>query len=317
MLDGKVILITGGTGSLGRVLAKHLLEYHKPHKVIIFSRDEFKQSEMRKEIDDERLRYYIGDIRDPERLRWAFQGVDIIIHAAAMKQVPACEYNPTEATKTNVIGAMNIIDATRGLPIEKVICISSDKAVAPVNLYGASKMMAEKMFIDANSMRRIFSCTRWGNIETSRGSVIPLYKQLTKYGPRPLPLTHPDMTRFSLSFDEAIGLLLKAIEGPPGAIWVKRSPSMRMSDLVAAFGCIGQIAGIRSGEKLHETMVDRYECPRAFENEDNIIILPTRAFDTEIKYDIAGRLPLMEPYASDTNIFLTVEQIQERLAKYE
>lgn len=326
IIDDKSILITGGTGSLGRALCKHLLEYHKPRKVIVYSRDTIKQWDMELEFDDSRLRFIEGDVRDVEQLRWAFAGVDLVVHAAADKIVDKCEKNPIEAVKTNIQGTKNVIEATKGLPIEKAIFISSDKALAPANLYGATKMVGEKLFIDANAMRPdtskkelapIFSCTRWGNIENSRGSVIQYFRKLAKEGKRELDLHDKRCTRFLLNFDEAISLLLKALAGPPGLIWIKKSPSVYIRSIIDALDCKHRETHLQPGEKLHEMMLTWEECARAYENEDNIVILPARVFDTEIKYDISGRLPRKRSYTSDVNTFLDVNQIKERIAQYE
>lgn len=325
-LDNKVILITGGTGSLGRAFCKHLLEYHRPRKVVVYSRDTMKQWEMEKEFADSRMRYIEGDVRDMEHMKWAFTGVDYIVHAAADKIVDKCETAPIETIKTNIMGTKNVVEATRGLPIKKAVFISSDKAIAPANLYGATKMVGEKLFIDANSMRPdhnnanispIFSCTRWGNIENSRGAVIPYFKKCVKQGKKELPLHDAHCTRFILNFDEAISVLLKALEGPPGLIWIKKAPSVYISSIILALECEAKVTGLQSGEKLHESLLTAEEQFRAYENDDNIIVLPPRVFDTEIKYDISGRLPVTHVYSSDNNTFLNVKQIKERMAAYD
>lgn len=312
-IKDRVILITGGAGSLGKRLVHHLLHFCNPRKVIVYSRDEYKHSTMANEIQDERLRFLVGDVRDVERLRWAFKEVDIVMHAAAMKQVPACEYNPEEAIKTNVGGAQAIIDASRDSHLEKVVFTSTDKAVMPLNLYGATKAAAEKLFIAANAMNPIFSCTRWGNIENSRGSVIPYFKDLIRQGVRELPLTDKRMTRFHVSIVDAVSMVLRAIAGKPGLTWILKSPSIRMVDLVEALGCQYKETGIRPGEKLHETLVCESEAKRTLTYDGYMTILPQTVFDTSIQYEQDGAGHLETAYESDRNVFLTVEEIKERI----
>lgn len=267
MLDGKTILITGGTGSFGNAFTRIIFKKFKPKKVIIFSRDEFKQSEMRKRFSPfgYPIRYFLGDIRDRYRLYRAFENVDYVIHAAALKQVPALEYNPTEAVKTNVDGANNIVDATIDAGVKKVIVLSTDKAVNPINLYGATKLVAEKIFIAANAYagnRVKFAVVRYGNVVGSRGSVIPLLLDLKKKKTKEFPVTDQRMTRFWITLEQGVDLVIRAIEEAEGGeVFVPRIPSMKIIDLVKAIdpNCKIKIIGIRPGEKLHEVLISADE----------------------------------------------------------
>jgi UDP-N-acetylglucosamine 4,6-dehydratase len=255
----KVILVTGGTGSFGKAFIKKLCEDSSIEKIIVFSRDEFKQSEMAKEFDDPRIRYMLGDVRDLSRLKRVFHGVDCVVHAAALKQVPALEYNPTEAILTNVDGAKNIVDAAIDCGVKRVVALSTDKAVNPVNLYGATKLCMEKIFTAANAYNKTqFSCVRYGNVIGSRGSVIPLFLKLKEQGVTNFPITDFDMTRFWLTLDQAVQLVLDAfMHMGGGEIYVPLIPSMKMTDVAKAIcpGCTVEQVGIRPGEKMHETLV--------------------------------------------------------------
>lgn len=260
-LDGATVLVTGGTGSFGKAFVKRLLYDQNPKKVIIFSRDELKQWEMQQEMPDERLRWFIGDVRDRDRLTRAFSGVDIVVHAAALKQVPACEYNPTEAIKTNVLGAINVTEAALDAGVKCVLALSTDKAVNPINLYGATKLCSDKLFVAANSYgggrNCRFSVVRYGNVVGSRGSVVPFFA--VRKG-QEVPITDPRMTRFWITLDQAVQFVLDSIgrmEG--GEIFVPKIPSMRIVDLAAAFGCAHRTVGIRPGEKLHEALISEDE----------------------------------------------------------
>jgi UDP-N-acetylglucosamine 4,6-dehydratase len=288
MLNDKTILITGGTGSFGRKFTQVILARYKPKKLIIFSRDEFKQFEMAKTFKTENypIRYFLGDIRDRERLYRAFDGVDIVVHAAALKQVPALEYNPFEAVKTNIIGAENIVDAAIDRNVEKVIVLSTDKAVNPINLYGATKLAMEKIFIAANvyagGHRTNFSTVRYGNVVGSRGSVIPYFIQLLKQGAKELPLTDERMTRFWITLEQGVNLVLKAMsEGAGGEIFVPKIPSMKMTDLVKAMcpECKIRVIGIRPGEKLNETLISEDEARTTVDAGDTFVILPQFGFE--------------------------------------
>jgi UDP-N-acetylglucosamine 4,6-dehydratase/5-epimerase len=263
MLNDKTILVTGGTGSFGNRFTWRILTEFKPRKVIVYSRDEYKQHIMKQKLSKfaDKVRFFLGDIRDKDRLYRAFEGVDYVVHAAALKQVPALEYNPTEAVKTNVIGADNIVDAAIDSHIRKVVAISTDKAVNPVNLYGASKLVAEKIFIAANAYaggRVKFSVVRYGNVVGSRGSVVPLFIELKKQGKKEFPITDERMTRFWITLDQGVDLVLKALERSCGGeTFVPKIPSMKITDLARAIEpkCEFKITGIRPGEKLHEVLV--------------------------------------------------------------
>ncbi len=282
MFDDKVILITGGTGSFGKKFTKTVLQKYKPKKLIIYSRDEFKQFEMKKVFNDRCMRYFIGDVRDKERLIRAMESVDYVVHAAALKHVPVAEYNPMEAIKTNVLGANNVIDAAIDSGVKKVIALSTDKAVNPINLYGATKLASDKLFIAANNMKGSkdikFSVVRYGNVMASRGSVIPLFQELAKKGSKKIPITHPAMTRFWITLDEAVEFVLMAFETMQGGeIFVPKIPSMKITDLAKAIAPEAEfdIIGIRPGEKLHESMISIDDSYNTLEFDKYFIILPS------------------------------------------
>lgn len=282
MLNNKVILITGGTGSFGRKFTEKILQRYRPRKLIIFSRDEFKQHEMAKIFPDEKypIRYFLGDIRDQGRLFRAFEGVDYVVHAAALKQVPALEYNPMEAVKTNVIGADNIVDAAIDARVKKVIALSTDKAVSPINLYGATKLVAEKIFVAANAYaggRVKLGVVRYGNVVGSRGSVIPFFLGLKKKGIKKFPITDERMTRFWITLEEGVELVFKALEETVGGeVFVPRIPSMRVVDLAKAIEpqCTFKIVGIRPGEKIHESLISEDESRKVKIFKDMYVLLP-------------------------------------------
>jgi UDP-N-acetylglucosamine 4,6-dehydratase/5-epimerase len=282
MFNDKVILITGGTGSFGKKFTKMIFQDFRPKKLIIFSRDEFKQSEMAKRFSPDKypIRYFLGDIRDLERLRRAFEGVDYIIHAAALKQVPALEYNPFEAVKTNIVGAGNIADAAVDRNVKKVIALSTDKAVSPINLYGATKLSMEKIFIAANAYSGMhgtrFSLVRYGNVVGSRGSVIPYFMELLSKGVTELPVTDERMTRFWITLKQSVELVCRAIsESFGGEIFIPKIPSMKILDIVKAVcpECTHRIVGIRPGEKLHETLISEDEARTTVDTGDNFVIM--------------------------------------------
>lgn len=283
MLDNKTILITGGTGSFGNYFTSYVLRTYKPKKIIIYSRDEFKQFNMRNKFKehDSILRFFIGDVRDKERLLRAFNGVDYCIHAAAMKQVPACEYNPIEAIKTNINGATNVIDAALDRNVSKVVALSTDKAVNPVNLYGGTKLVSDKLFVSANAYSgatgTVFSIVRYGNVAGSRGSVIPFFAGLINQGKKSLPITDFRMTRFWIDLEQGVQLVLKALsESKGGETYISKIPSFKITDLAQAMlpGCELEEVGIREGEKLHEVMVAKEDSPHTFEYDKHYIIYP-------------------------------------------
>ena len=285
MLNGKTILITGGTGSFGKKFIKIIFEkYPEIKKVIVFSRDEYKQfvmSNMPEFLDNKKLRFFIGDVRDRDRLYRAFEGVDIVIHAAALKQVPSCEYNPFEAIKTNVLGAQNVIDAAIDRRIKKVVALSTDKACAPINLYGATKLCSDKLFIAGNVYAgpndTRFSVVRYGNVAGSRGSVIPYFKELVEKGAKELPITDAKMTRFWLKLENAVEMVLMALEIMKGGeLFVKKIPSMNVVDLAKAIAPALSIknVGVRPGEKIHEVMITKEDARNTIEFNDYYIVKP-------------------------------------------
>lgn len=303
------VLITGGTGSFGKKCVETLLRENHPEKLVVFSRDELKQHEMRQMIPDygsSSVRYFIGDVRDKDRLYRAFQGVDLVIHAAALKQVPACEYNPFEAVQTNVIGAKNVIDAAIGCGVKRVVTLSTDKAVSPINLYGATKLVAEKLFVQGNSYvgsgGTRLSCVRYGNVVGSRGSVIPLFKEQRKTGR--VTLTDNRMTRFWITLEQGVRFVLRCAEQMHGGeVFVPKIPSMKMTDLAEAVapGCQIELTGIRPGEKLHEVLVAEDEARNSIEFDDMFVITPIFQWWTSEKWPGGKPLPDSYRYTSDTN----------------
>ena len=283
MLEGSRILITGGTGSFGTAFVRHALDHLDPGELVIFSRDEFKQHQMAQQWStaDYPIRYFLGDIRDKQRLLRAFNGVDYVVHAAALKHVPALEDNPFEAVQTNVIGAQNIVEAALERNVKRVVAISTDKAVSPINLYGATKLCMEKLLVAANAYVRYrdirFAVVRYGNVVGSRGSVIPLFAGLMSEGCRELPVTDPQMTRFWITLDQGVELVINALENArSGETFVPKIPSMRMSDLVAAMPeqCTYRVVGKRPGEKVHEVLISHSEGTRAYDRGSYYAITP-------------------------------------------
>lgn len=324
MLNDKAILITGGTGSFGKAFAKYVLEHYSPKKIIIYSRDEFKQLLMQNEFKQykEKMRFFIGDVRDKERLARAFEGVDYVIHAAALKQVPTCEYNPAEAIKTNIHGAQNVIDAALDSGVKKVVALSTDKAVNPVNLYGGTKLVSDKLFIAANAYAGnkdiSFSIVRYGNVAGSRGSVIPFFHDIIQNGGKELPITDYRMTRFWISLEEGVELVVKALEEARGGeTFISKIPSFKVTDLAEAMlpGCRTPEVGIREGEKLHEIMVAAEDAPHTYEYEKHYIVYPQMVWSESKKAMPTGkRVPEGFTYSSGSNVeWLSVEQIKERL----
>jgi UDP-N-acetylglucosamine 4,6-dehydratase len=291
MLNGQSILITGGTGSFGHQYVRTIFQRYKPHRVVVFSRDELKQFEMQHEFNFPEMRYFIGDVRDYDRLRQAMRGIDYVIHAAALKQVPAAEYNPFECIKTNVLGAQNVINAAIDNEVEKVIALSTDKAANPINLYGASKLASDKLFVAANNMagahRTRFAVARYGNVVGSRGSVVPFFKKLLSEGAKELPVTDPRMTRFWIMLQQGVDFVLKSfVRMKGGEIFVPKIPSMRILDLVEALapGIGVKTVGIRPGEKLHETMVPADDSHNTLEFDDHYVIRPSIMFYTPVDF---------------------------------
>jgi UDP-N-acetylglucosamine 4,6-dehydratase len=322
MWQNASILITGGTGSFGRKFVERVLR-HRPRRLVVFSRDELKQHEMARafpDTGDSPLRYFIGDVRDVDRLRRAFHGVDVVVHAAALKQVPACEYNPIEAVNTNILGARNIIDAAIDTGVKRVIALSTDKAVSPVNLYGATKLVAEKMFVQGNSyaggLQTRFACVRYGNVVGSRGSVIPLFTQQRASGT--LTLTDPRMTRFWITLEQGADFVLRCGEQMRGGeVFVPRIPSMRLSDLARAIcpACKIEVTGIRPGEKLHELLISEDEARNTLEYDDMYLVQPI--FPWWTTESVTGGRPLPDGfrYSSDGNAqWLTEDQLREMAA---
>ena len=324
MLNGKTILITGGTGSFGHHFVEYVLTHYEPKKIIIYSRDEFKQFLMSNEYKkySNILRFFIGDVRDCERLKRALHGVDYVIHAAALKQVPACEYNPNEAIKTNINGAINVIDACLERRVKKVVALSTDKAVNPINLYGGTKLVSDKLFCAANAYSGDDGCTfsvvRYGNVAGSRGSVIPFFQNLIDKGEKELPITDLRMTRFWISLEQGVELVVKALnEAKGGETFISKIPSFKITDLAEAMlpGCKIKEVGIREGEKLHEVMVTREDSLHTYEYDKHFIVYP--------HYDWWGRSSVIPggklveqgfEYSSGTNnVWLSVEDLKEKL----
>lgn len=329
MFTDKTILVTGGTGSFGKTFTKMLLEKYNFKKLIIYSRDEYKQFVMKNDLGSQyekdkidKLRFFIGDVRDKDRLYRAFCGVDYVIHAAAMKQVPACEYNPFEAIKTNIHGAQNIIDAALDRKVEKVVALSTDKAVNPINLYGGTKLVSDKLFIAANAYKGLnnpttFSVVRYGNVAGSRGSVIPLFKSLIEKGATELPITDSRMTRFYITLEEGVALVIKAIkEAKGGETYISKIPSFKIIDLARAIGGddikIINI-GIREGEKLHEVMITKDDSRHTREYDKHYIIYPDFDWWDCERFIISGGKPIEDGFEYNSGInkdWLSVEDLR-------
>lgn len=315
--DGKIILITGGTGSFGQHFVKSVLAKYRPMAVRVFSRDELKQHEMRKVLQDDRLRYFLGDVRDKERLVRALKGVQIVIHAAALKQVPACEYNPFEAVQTNILGAQNLINAAIDTGVERILALSTDKAVNPVNLYGATKLCADKLFVQGNSYTGAgptkFACVRYGNVLGSRGSVIPFFREQRKSGT--ITITDRRMTRFWITLDQAVEFVTHCIERMQGGeIFVPKIPSMALLDLVRAIAPNCQIreTGIRPGEKLHEILLTQDDARHTLEFDDYFLTEPEFPWWAESQWTGGKPLPEGFSYRSDNNTQrLTIEALTQ------
>jgi len=312
------VLVTGGTGSFGKKFVEIMLREYHPRRLVIFSRDELKQHDMRASgLNHSSLRYFLGDVRDPARLQRAFAGITVVVHAAALKQVPACEYNPFEAIQTNIMGGRNVIDAAIDRGVRRVLALSTDKAVNPVNLYGATKLCAEKVFVQANAyagaQETHFSCARYGNVVGSRGSVIPVFLEQRRRGR--ITITDPRMTRFWLTLEQGVRFVIRAVEQMHGGeIFVPKIPSMRLVDLAEAVapGCAVEYIGIRPGEKVHEVLLSEDEARNAVELDDMYVIQPSHPWWNGTNWVHARALPPGFRYTSDSNErWLTNEQLQE------
>ncbi len=328
MLNGKTILITGGTGSFGNAFTSYVLEHYHPKKIIIYSRDEYKQFLMRDKFKNHQniLRFFIGDVRDKNRLCRAFDGVDYVVHAAAQKQVPACEYNPIEAIKTNINGAVNVIDTALDRGVKKVVALSTDKAVNPINLYGGTKLVSDKLFVSANAYAGTkdisFSVVRYGNVAGSRGSVIPFFRNIVENGGQELPITDYRMTRFWISLRQGVELVIKALrEAKGGEIFISKIPSFKITDLAQAIlpGCKMPQVGIREGEKLHEVMVTKEDSLSTYEYEKHFIIYPHMEWWNPDRMQPGGqKIAQGFEYSSGTNQqWLSVEDLKKLLKEVE
>lgn len=327
MLKYKSILITGGTGSFGKAFIKTILQqYPEIERVVVFSRDEFKQFEMSNLPEfknNDKLRFFVGDVRDKDRLSRAFDGVDVVIHAAALKQVPSCEYNPFEAVKTNIIGAQNVIDTAIDRDVKKVVALSTDKACAPVNLYGATKLCSDKLFISGNvysgSHDTRFSVVRYGNVAGSRGSVIPYFKELIERGAKELPITDFRMTRFWLRLEQAVDMVLMALDIMHGGeLFVKKIPSMRMIDLAQAIAPDIKMVevGIRPGEKIHEVMITREDARNTIEFDQYYIVKPELGSVFKKYSNLSNGSPVpdnFEYHSGNNGEWLSIEQMQSMI----
>jgi UDP-N-acetylglucosamine 4,6-dehydratase len=325
MFNGKSLLITGGTGSFGKQFIRTLLAQYQPTRVVVFSRDELKQFEMQQEFNAPCMRYFLGDVRDADRLKQAMRGIDFVIHAAALKQVPAAEYNPTECIRTNVNGAENVISAAIENGVQKVIALSTDKASSPVNLYGATKLLSDKLFVAANNMTgnhpTRFAVVRYGNVVGSRGSVVPFFRKLIAEGAQSLPITDALMTRFWITLDQGVDFVFKGFERMHGGeLFVPKIPSVRIVDLVTAMApdLEQHIIGIRPGEKLHEMMISRDDSLHTIEFDNHYVITPSIQFVVQGDYLRNGKGEIGKPatqgfkYTSDTNAsFLSIAQLRE------
>lgn len=329
MFNGKSVLVTGGTGSFGRAFVKHVLtSYPDVKRMVVFSRDELKQYEMEMDIRHSALRFFIGDVRDQDRLCRAMDGVDYVVHAAALKQVPAAEYNPMECIKTNVQGAQNVIDAALDCGVNKVVALSTDKAANPINLYGASKLASDKLFVAANNMVGTrptrFSVVRYGNVVGSRGSVVPYFRRLVAEGASEVPITDPRMTRFWITLPQGVRFVVKSFERMYGGeTFVPKIPSTKITDLAEAIapGLTQRIVGIRPGEKLHEVMCPRDDSHLTLEFDDHFTIQPTISFNVHPDYAVNALAERGKPvgdlfeYNSGSNpAFLNVQEIHRLMA---
>jgi len=329
MLNGKNILITGGTGSFGKQFTRTILKRYKPNKIIIYSRDELKQFEMAQDFNDPCMRYFIGDVRDLPRLTKAMNSVDYVVHAAALKHVPIAEYNPMECIKTNVMGAQNVIDATIENKVPYTIALSTDKAASPANLYGASKLVSDKLFVAANNLKGDhdikYAVVRYGNVLGSRGSVVPFFKKLIAQGATSLPITDPNMTRFWITLQEGVDFVLKNFERMQGGeIFVPKIPSMKMTDMAKALApnLPQKVIGIRPGEKLHEIMCPKDDSHLTLEFDDHFVIQPSITFSSPIDFtknnlNEKGKTVKQgfEYNSRDNTLWLNHKELLEKLAQ--
>lgn len=325
MFDGKSVFISGGTGSFGRAFIRTLLSRYQPSRVVVFSRDELKQYEMQQEFNAPCMRYFLGDVRDAERVQQAMRGIDYVVHAAALKQVPAAEYNPSECIRTNVNGAENIINAALANGVIKVVALSTDKASSPINLYGATKLLSDKLFIAANNItghqQTRFGVVRYGNVVGSRGSVLPFFRKLIKDGAADLPITDARMTRFWITLDEGVEFVMKSFQRMHGGeLFVPKIPSARIVDLASALApdLPHRLVGIRPGEKLHEMMISRDDSNHTFEFAEHFVIAPSIVFNEQSDYSLDGLGEKGKPvdesfeYVSDTNShYLSIEELRQ------
>jgi UDP-N-acetylglucosamine 4,6-dehydratase len=331
MLNGKSIFVSGATGSFGQRFVRTVLQQYSPRRLVVFSRDELKQYEMQRQFNHDSLRFFLGDVRDGNRLLQAMRDVDYVIHAAALKQVPAAEYNPMECIKTNVMGAQHVIEAALANGVEKVIALSTDKAANPINLYGATKLASDKLFVAANNItgpnRTRFAVVRYGNVVGSRGSVVPLFRQMVADGARELPITDPRMTRFWITLQQGVDFVLACLQRMHGGeVFVPKIPSARMTDLAAAIGpgLSTREIGIRPGEKLHEVMVPADDARLTLEFPDHYLIQPSISFNEPPNFSQNAAGEHARPvatefeYNSGTNEwFLSVPEIRDLIARAE
>ena len=322
VLEGSSVMVTGGTGSFGSAFIAQLLAEHNPSRVVIFSRDELKQYEMRQKLpDDDRIRFFLGDIRDLDRLSMAMKGVDYVVHAAALKQVDTAEYNPMEFVKTNILGSENVIQAAIANHVKKVVALSTDKASSPVNLYGATKLTADKLFISSNHLVEAggtrFAVVRYGNVMGSRGSVIPFFRAKAERG-EPLPITDVRMTRFWITLQQAVQFVMDSFDDMSGGeLYVPRIPSMKIVDLAYAIAPEAELVeiGIRPGEKLHEEMIAVADAPRTVRREDRYVVAPTMAIWGGYRAPRGERVPDDFSYSSDNNdLWLSVDDLRAMIA---
>ena len=325
MIDGKTILVTGGSGSFGTAFVEHVLARHDPKKLIVYSRDEYKQSVMADRIRDNRIRFFIGDVRDLPRLKMALREVDIVVHAAAMKQVPSAEYNPMECVKTNIMGAENVVDAAIANGVKRVIALSTDKACNPVNLYGATKLASDKIFVASNALSGTigtkFAVVRYGNVVGSRGSVVPLFQRLLQEGARSLPITDERMTRFWITLDQGVAFVISCLGMMAGGeLFVPKIPSMKITDLarVMAPDLPLNFIGIRPGEKLHEAMITLDDARMTLELPDRYVIQPSLDW-WKVSPALADAMPVSPEfhYSSDTNTdWLDIKRVRPMIKQW-